>query len=115
MWGSVWLKDKLLYTLCIRGADGHISAAGKMDLSTNESAFNRADYNNMIVYDQFCEVFTALRSNSEVYSGSVVRWLSPSVVSTSTTGREAQRRCLQSLNQTHQPQTQQPDFKSTIS
>jgi len=31
-----------------------------------------------------------------------------SVVSTSTTGREAQLRCLQFLKQTHQSQTQQP-------
>ncbi len=108
-------RQTALYPLCIRGADGHISAAGKMDLNINESAFKRADYNNIILYHQLCWVFTALKSNCEVYSGSVVRWLSPSVASTSTTGREAQRRCLQSLKQTHQPQTQQPDFKNTIS
>ncbi len=93
-------RQTALYPLCIRGADGHISAAGKMDLNTNESALKRADYNNIILYHQFCGVFTALGSNCEVYSGSVVRWLGPSIVSTSTTGREAPRRCLQSLKHT---------------
>lgn len=54
-----------------RGADGHISAAGKMKLPTNESALKWADYNNNIL-DHYSAGFSL--HCDQMWSFKVCQW-----------------------------------------